>query len=114
MKIPVRRQRLQRAAIASPDQEQKSSLSDEAAAEVTYGKLMDFLDYASKDEHEAEENFLAPARRWFATTLFHLVAGTLGPSRRPPQSAVLLRNGALFPLLHLSNKKGRFFQILRG
>jgi potassium channel subfamily K len=65
--------------MASPNDEKKLGLFDKAAAEVSYKKIRDPLDYATKDEREAEEDFLAPARWWFATTLFPLVAGTFGP-----------------------------------
>ena len=65
--------------MASRDDEKKLRLSDEAAAEASYRIIRDRLEYATKDEREAEEDFLAPARWWFVTTLFPLVAGTFGP-----------------------------------
>ncbi|KAI9819614.1 MAG: Potassium channel [Pycnora praestabilis] len=36
-------------------------------------------EYARKDEEEAEEDYLAPSRWWFSSTLLPLVAGTFGP-----------------------------------
>ncbi|SLM35701.1 Two pore domain potassium channel domain [Lasallia pustulata] len=36
-------------------------------------------EYVTKDEEEAEEDYLAPSRWWFSSTLFPLIAGTFGP-----------------------------------
>ena len=36
-------------------------------------------EYVHKDEEEAEVDHLAPARWWFSSTLFPLIAGTFGP-----------------------------------
>ena len=44
--------------------------------EITH---MDPQEYVHKDEEEAEVDHLAPARWWFFSTLFPLIAGTFGP-----------------------------------
>ena len=51
----------------------------ESAEEISYKKNRDPREYATKDERDAEDDFLAPARWWFITTLFPLLAGTFGP-----------------------------------
>ncbi|KAK4690447.1 hypothetical protein P7C71_g6348, partial [Lecanoromycetidae sp. Uapishka_2] len=51
----------------------------DSACETSYKKRRDPSEYATKDEKEAEDDFLAPARWWFFTTLFPLIAGTFGP-----------------------------------
>ena len=51
----------------------------ESAEEISYKKHRDPREYATKDERDAEDDFLAPARWWFITTLFPLLAGTFGP-----------------------------------
>ena len=51
----------------------------ESAEEISYKQHRDPYEYATKDERDAEDDFLAPARWWFFTTLFPLLAGTFGP-----------------------------------
>ena len=65
--------------VSRNDKKKKLGRSDEAAAEASYRRIRDPLEYATKDEREAEQDFLAPARWWFVSTLFPLVAGTFGP-----------------------------------
>lgn len=65
----------------SPNTEKKGGLAQlaKSGSKRPYAQIRDPREYATKDEREAEEDFLAPARWWFVSTFFPLVAGTFGP-----------------------------------